>query len=152
MSFYNLVTKEVLHRCNSKFSSYFRQALRTLEYSRLLKVIILHRYFSRFLNCANGTKLRKAYHMITVTPCSRRVLNPFLSKCNYWTNLEKFKFFEERSICSFCAFRNISIKWLSDIHLNFRVRGCFEQGVPWHSGNYTVWIHSETRTWHGRNI
>ena len=24
----------------------------------------------------------------------------------------------------------------------------FEQGVPWHSGNYGVWINSETRTWH----
>ena len=28
---------------------------------------------------------------------------------------------------------------------------CFEQGVPWHSGNYRVWIHSETRRWHDRN-
>ena len=28
----------------------------------------------------------------------------------------------------------------------------FEQGVPWHSGNYRVWIHSETRTRHGKNI
>ena len=25
-------------------------------------------------------------------------------------------------------------------HLNFRLRACFEQGVPWHSGNYRVWI------------
>ena len=37
-------------------------------------------------------------------------------------------------------------------HLNFRFRACFEQGVPWHSGNYRVWIHSETRTWHDKNI
>ena len=37
-------------------------------------------------------------------------------------------------------------------HLNFRFRACFEQGVPWHSGNYSVWIHSETRTWHDKNI
>ena len=36
-------------------------------------------------------------------------------------------------------------------HLNFRFRACFEQGVPWHSGNYRVWIHSETRTWHDKN-
>ena len=36
-------------------------------------------------------------------------------------------------------------------HLNFRLRACFEQGVPWHSGNYRVWIHSETRTWHDKN-
>ena len=36
--------------------------------------------------------------------------------------------------------------------LNFRFHACFEQGVPWHSGNYRVWIHSETRTWHDKNI
>ena len=36
-------------------------------------------------------------------------------------------------------------------HLNFRFRACFEQGVPWHSGNYRLWIHSKTRTWHDKN-
>ena len=29
---------------------------------------------------------------------------------------------------------------------------CFEQGVPWHSDNYRVWIDSETRTWHDKNM
>ena len=37
-------------------------------------------------------------------------------------------------------------------HLNFRYRACFEQGVPWDSGNYRVWIHSQKRTWHDKNI
>ena len=37
-------------------------------------------------------------------------------------------------------------------HLNFRYCACFERGVPWHSGNYIVWIHSEMRTWHHNNI
>ena len=37
-------------------------------------------------------------------------------------------------------------------HLNFRFRTCFEQGVPWHSGNYRVWIHSETCMCHEKNI
>ena len=37
-------------------------------------------------------------------------------------------------------------------HLNFRFRACFQQGVSWHSGNYRVWIHSETCTWHDKNI
>ena len=37
-------------------------------------------------------------------------------------------------------------------HLNFRYCACLEQGVLWHSGNYRVWIHSETRTWHDKNI
>ena len=44
--------------------------------------------------------------------------------------------------------------WFESIcsHLNFRFRACFEQGVPWHSGNYRVWIHSEMCTWHDKNI
>ena len=35
-------------------------------------------------------------------------------------------------------------------HLIFRYGACFEQGVPWHSGNCGVWIHSQTRTWHDK--
>ena len=30
-------------------------------------------------------------------------------------------------------------------HLDFRYPACFEQGVTWHSGNYSVWIHSCVR-------
>ena len=37
-------------------------------------------------------------------------------------------------------------------HLNFRFCTSFEQGVPWHSGNYKAWIHSEMHTWHDNNI
>ena len=37
-------------------------------------------------------------------------------------------------------------------HLNFRFCACLKQRVPWHSGNYRVWIHSETRKWHDKNI
>ena len=37
-------------------------------------------------------------------------------------------------------------------HLNCRYCTCFEQGVPWHSDNCRVWIHSETHTWHDKNI
>ena len=37
-------------------------------------------------------------------------------------------------------------------YLNFRIRACFEQGVPWHSGKCKVWIHSQTRTWNDKNI
>ena len=29
----------------------------------LLKITLLHRFFSRFLNCINGTKSRKTSHM-----------------------------------------------------------------------------------------
>ena len=37
-------------------------------------------------------------------------------------------------------------------HLNFRYYTCFKQGVPWHSGNYGVWIHFEKSIWHDNNI
>ena len=42
--------------------------------------------------------------------------------------------------------------YLYGIHLIFRYRACFEEGVPWHSGNCRVYIHSEMRTWHDNNI
>ena len=37
-------------------------------------------------------------------------------------------------------------------HLIIRYGAWFEQGVPWHSGNCRVWIHSQIRTWHDKNI
>ena len=37
-------------------------------------------------------------------------------------------------------------------NLSFRFRACFEQAILWHLGNYRVWIHSEMRTWHDKNI
>ena len=37
-------------------------------------------------------------------------------------------------------------------HLKFRYLSYSEQGGPWHSGNYSVWIHTELRTWKDKNI
>ena len=37
-------------------------------------------------------------------------------------------------------------------HLNFRFCPSFEQEVPWYLGNYRIWIHSQTCTWHDKNI
>ena len=37
-------------------------------------------------------------------------------------------------------------------HLSFRFPTCFEQGGPWHSGNYRMRIHSEKLMWHYKNI
>ena len=56
---------------------------------------------------------------------------------NHWVLIYELNGFGFESICS---------------HLNFRFSACFEQGVPWHLGNYRVWIYYETRTWHGKNI
>ena len=36
-------------------------------------------------------------------------------------------------------------------HLNLRFRACFEQGLPWHLGNYRIRIHSEMCTWHSKS-
>ena len=36
-------------------------------------------------------------------------------------------------------------------HLNVRLRACFEQGVPWHWGNYRVSIHSKKYLGHNMN-
>ena len=51
------------------------------------------------------------------------------------------------------------VKWLSCFvstclcsHLNVRYGICFKQGDLWYSGNYKMWIHSEKRTWHDKNI
>ena len=35
---------------------------------------------------------------------------------------------------------------------NVLFRTCFEQGVRWHSGKHRVSVHSETGTWHDKNI
>ena len=37
-------------------------------------------------------------------------------------------------------------------HTLVRFRVCFEQENPWHSGNYEVWILSESGTWHDKKI
>ena len=55
--------------------------------------------------------------------------------------LNDWVFIYKPSDCGFCC-----------SHLNFRYGACFENGVIWHSGIYRVWIHSETRTWHDKNM
>ena len=49
-------------------------------------------------------------------------------------------------------FYHVTYAFLSESTLYSSIECCFEQGVPWHSGNYRVWIHSETRMWHNNNI
>ena len=70
----------------------------------------------------------------------KRTLN-HLANWTVWLNGWVF-FYELNG----CWFEN------SCSYLNFRFRACFEQGVLWHSGNYRVWTHPETRTWHDKNI
>ena len=56
---------------------------------------------------------------------------------NGWVFVDELTGFRFESSCS---------------HLNYMFRAYFEQGVPWHSGNYRKWIQSETRTWNDKNI
>ena len=42
--------------------------------------------------------------------------------------------------------------WVQLQSLKLQILRLLKQRVPWHSGNYRVWIHSQTRTWHDKNI
>ena len=87
----------------------------------------------------------------------------FLSDCN-WTRtrhhlVHKRTLNHLAKLASLAKWLSVRLwtKWLwarvpSCSHLNFRFCAYFEQGVPWHSGKYRVWVHSETRTWHDKNI
>ena len=94
--------------------------------------IFLHSLFqgwekqAKWLSCVVSTYLYNAFDCM------------FLS-CQ--VSLNGWVFVYELSGCGFKS---------SCSHLNFRFRACFEQGVPWHSGSYRVWIHSETHTWHDK--
>ena len=46
-----------------KFKKRGKHPRRSLTFSKLIKVALLHGCFSRFLNCASGTKLRKTSHI-----------------------------------------------------------------------------------------
>ena len=62
----------------------------------------------------------------------------------------------ESTLCSCLKVKELPARNRHDIWTisDIWYRSCFEQEVPWHwhSGNCRVWIHSETRTWHGKNI
>ena len=81
---------------------------------------------AKWLSCVVSTYLNGAFDCI------------FLS-CQY-------AFHRESTLYSCLNFKRcLKFKWL-------QYRAYFEQGVPWLSGNYRVWIHSETHTWHDKNI
>ena len=58
---------------------------------------------------------------------------------NGWVFVQKLAGSEFESSCS---------------HFTCRFRGSFEQGVPWQSGHYRVWVHSESAyvTWQERTV
>ena len=62
-----------------------------------------------------------------------------ISDCN-WTRVQNH------------LVRKRTLVWPNGWVFVYELSACFGQGVPWHSDNYKVWNHSETRTWHDKNI
>ena len=113
---------------------------------------------SEYLEKPNRGKYKKTLQTLTV--CSCHVTYEFQSESTLYSclNVRELLARSRREIWSLsdCNFLPVSPNgWVfvyelsgsgfesSCSHLNFRFRSCFEQGVPWHSGNYRVWIHSE---------
>ena len=84
-----------------------------------------------------------------------------LSDCN-WTRTQNYlvckrtlNHLAKLSLAKWLS-RRLRTKWfwvqVQLQSLKRQICACFEQGVPWHSSNYVVWIHSETHSWHDKNI
>ena len=100
----------------------------------LLKITLLHGCFSRFLNCTNGTKLRRASHIF----CS------FMEKQCFFVNIiniEKFLFKIKIANCPLNAIRIWKFlmphfpfvgRWIKNIRIKryiwqFMITGFFEE-------------------------
>ena len=70
---------------------------------------------------------------VILSNCRKRLCRKRLQEKNSASSNDSWSSIE--TVDSFISF----IKW----HLNFRYCTCFEQGVPWHSGNYILWIYSK---------
>ena len=62
-SFKILYVEKILKSQNYEKCTYPLKSYFLLQPATLLKVTLLHGCFSRFLNCANGTKSRKTSHI-----------------------------------------------------------------------------------------
>ena len=101
---------------------------------------------------------------IVKSVCSYHVTYLFQSEStlyNSWQNVKELLAWNRHEICDCNGTRthnHLVHNWTRCgfeshySHLNFIFRTCFEQGVPWYSGNYRVLIHSETCTSHDKNI
>ena len=84
-------------------------------------------------------------------------MNQSISDCN-WTRTQNL-LVRKRTLNHLAKGVSVRLrtKWfwvrvqLRSLKLKLRFRACFEKGIPWHLGNYSVWIHSETCTWHDKN-
>ena len=119
-----------------------------LNETKLLLVRLLFVLSNKFLNIQATIDslftLKRLHDMITTYPemhhtdrCSQHSSIIWPVWLNGWVVVYELSGWGFESCCS---------------HLNFRYRTCSEQGVPWQSGSYRVWINSETCTWHDNNI
>ena len=65
----------------------------------------------------------------------------------FWGTTKKY---ENKNLKYFFFKSGIGIGTVNLLY-SFRYRACFDQGVPWHSSKYIVWIYSERCTWHDKN-
>ena len=110
-------------------------------YSCLSVKKLLARSRCEIWSLTNCNWTRTHHHLV-----HKGTLNHLAKLANGWHSaiwLNGWVFVYELNSCGFES---------SCSHLNFRFRDCFEQEVSWHSGNYRVWIDSETGTWHNKNI
>ena len=114
-----------------------------------------------------------AMRSITLTVCSCHVTYPFQDESTLYNcmNVKELLARSRRKIwslsgCKWTRTQNhLVLKWTLNQFgqmmawvrvqlqsLKLEIHACFEQGVPWQSGNYRLWIHSETDAWHDKNI
>ena len=88
---------------------------------------------AKWLSCVVITYLCSAFGCMFLS-CNVRV-SEWIQARPVWKNGRVFIY--ELSACGFES---------SCSHLDFRIPACFEEGVPWHSGNYRVLIHKQSIT------
>ena len=102
-----------------------------------------HVYFSFLIK-----SLPKKFIFYNFVICLICVSQIILTACSYHvTNV-----FQSKSTLCTCLRVKESMLETSEISEVLVTGTVLEQGVPWRSGNYSVQIHSETRTWNDKNI
>ena len=131
----NTSATQVLHERNERDTSATRTTQMQHEWKKLILISTRVKTLSTPLYLLDCNWTRTQNHLVC-----KLTLN-HLPKWSVWINGWVFVYqLSGSGFESSCS------------QLNFRFRACFEQGVPWHLGNYRRWIHSETHTWHEKNI
>ena len=113
---------------------------------------ILH-FLSFFISC-NWQKRSYCLNKATLATnwIGRNQNNLLLSDCS-WLEPRTTYFLNEHSTIRPNWPNHWALFWVLISMVDFNVCSCLTTyAFPWHSGNYRVWIHSETRTWHDKNI